>query len=252
MKQLMSVKISDIKANPYQPRNSFEEQSLQQLAVSIHNNGLLQPVVLRKDEDGYQLIAGERRLRACKLLNMSEIDAVIIEADDCQSSMMAIIENIQREDLNPIDEANGYLQLLRMSGFTQSQLATQLGKSQGAIANKLRLLNLTDEVQQAIAEKKISERHGRALMGLEADRQNKALQHIIDKDLTVSQAESYVSSSFAKKKKKPRSRSFGIPLQLSLNSIRETVRQLNEAGAEISLEENETNDKYQMTITIKK
>ncbi|MBR0137730.1 MAG: ParB/RepB/Spo0J family partition protein [Erysipelotrichaceae bacterium] len=252
MKQLMSVNIEDIKANPYQPRNSFEEQSLQQLAVSIHNNGLLQPVLLRKDEDGYQLIAGERRLRACRLLGMKQVDALIIEADDCQSSMMAIIENIQRENLNPIDEANGYLQLLRMSGFTQSQLANQLGRSQGSIANKLRLLNLTDEAQEAIASGDISERHGRALLSVESEKQNQILKRIIDRNLTVAQTESYISSSFSKPKKKPRSKSFGIPLELSLNSIRETIRQLKEAGADISVDENETNDKYQMTITIKK
>ena len=239
MKQLMSVNIEDIKANPYQPRNSFEEQSLQQLAVSIHNNGLLQPVLLRKDEDGYQLIAGERRLRACMLLGMKQVDALIIEADDCQSSMMAIIENIQRENLNPIDEANGYLQLLRMSGFTQSQLANQL-------------LNLTDEAQEAIASGDISERHGRALLSVESEKQNQILKRIIDRNLTVAQTESYISSSFSKPKKKPRSKSFGIPLELSLNSIRETIRQLKEAGADISVDENETNDKYQMTITIKK
>ena len=148
-----------IAPNPYQPRIEFQDEALMDLAQSIRENGLIQPVTLRAMPDGtYQIVAGERRFRAMKLLGQLEIPAVVMDADELQMAEMALVENIQRENLSAIEEAKAYVDLMAYANLTQSQLALKMGKSQPSIANKLRLLNLCDEVQQAVSEKKISAR----------------------------------------------------------------------------------------------
>ena len=153
------IKMNLIIPNQYQPRTVFSDEAIEELAQSIKENGLLQPVTVRECDNGYQLIAGERRFRACQRLNKDTIEAIVIKAGEVQSATLALIDNIQRENLSAIEEANGYLQMIRLTGLTQSQLGKKLGKKQSTIANKIRLLNLDLEVQQAISEKEITERN---------------------------------------------------------------------------------------------
>ena len=150
------IKMNLIIPNQYQPRTVFSDEAIEELAQSIKENGLLQPITVRECDNGYQLIAGERRFRACQKLNKDTIEAIVIKAGEVQSATLALIENIQRENLSAIEEANGYLQMIRLTGLTQSQLGKKLGKKQSTIANKIRLLNLDLEVQQAISEKEIT------------------------------------------------------------------------------------------------
>ncbi len=164
-KRLVEVNVASIHPNPYQPRATFDEESIAELAQSIQQVGLLQPLLVRKVDDGYELVAGERRLRAVTSLGMEKV-ACIVQQDieDESSAMMALIENLQREDLHYLEEAQCYQKLLETYGLTQEELANRLGKSQSSIANKLRLLKLSDEVKAAMTEKRLSERHARALL----------------------------------------------------------------------------------------
>ena len=253
MSKFQKVNINEIKPNQYQPRSNFDEQSIQELASSIKENGLLQPITLRETFTGYELIAGERRYRACKSLNMEKIPAIIIEAGEVKTATLALIENIQREDLSAIEEANGYLQMIRLTGLTQSELAEKVGKTQSTIANKIRLLNLDEEVQQAISSKEITERHGRALLSLNEQQQKEVLNKIKDKDFNVAQTEAYVESHYEKPKKKKGSlKCFGVATRLVINSFKETFKKVKELTEDVSWAESEDDENYIITIKVKK
>ena len=163
-----TLRLSEIEPRRSQPRKIFDAEALSQLADSIAANGLIQPIVVREREgtDFYQIIAGERRWRAAKMVGLSEVPVVILEADDKKASEYALIENIQREDLNPIEEAMGYEALIDEYGMTQEQVAKQVGKSRAAVTNAMRLLDLPDEVLKLVSEKSLSAGHARALLGL--------------------------------------------------------------------------------------
>ena len=175
--EVTQLPISKIVPNKYQPRNIFNDEKILELSESIKEHGVIQPIVVRKFKDGYEIIAGERRYRASKLIGLSNVPAIIRDYDDKQSASIAIVENIQREDLTAIEEAVAYKQLIDLHGITQAALAKQMGKSQSTIANKIRLLNLDENIQNAVSAKMISERHARALIGVEADKR----QDILDK-----------------------------------------------------------------------
>ena len=160
MENVEMIPLTRIAANPFQPRTYDDEKLLKELSTSVSENGQIQPVVVRHSADGYQLIIGERRLRAARELDLNEIPAIIIEADDYEAASLALIENIQRSNLSPIEEARAYKQLLSIYGQTQQQLADRIGKTQSSIANKLRLLTLDEEVQEQLQKQTISERHG--------------------------------------------------------------------------------------------
>ena len=167
MNEIVSLKISQIEPNRNQPRRSFDEDALQELADSISEHGVLQPILVRQLEDGrYQIIAGERRFRAAKLAALTEIPALVMETDDQTASQLAIIENIQRENLNPLEEAMAYRSLAEEFGMTQEEISAKIGKSRSAIANFTRLLDLPDGVQALVAEGLLSAGHARALLGL--------------------------------------------------------------------------------------
>lgn len=253
MSILRKIDLSDITTNQYQPRSEFSDEAINQLAESIKENGLLQPITVRETYTGYELIAGERRFRACQKLGMQKIEALIIQATEVQTATLAMIENIQREDLSPIEEANGYQQMIRLTGMTQAQLAEKVGKTQSSVANKLRLLNLHSEVIEAINAKEITERHGRALLNLNLSQQKQVLDHIRKKDWNVKQTEQFVQTHFeVEPKRKIKSRCFGVSVRLVINSIRETFEKAKKLNSSISLHEQETDDSYIMTITIKK
>ena len=183
--------IYKVEPNPDQPRHDFDEEELQNLSDSIAEHGVLQPLTVREVSGGYyQIIAGERRWRAARMANLTEVPAVILEADDKKAMELALIENLQRQDLNPVEEALGYRSLMADYGLTQEQAAQQVGKSRPAVANALRLLNLCPEVLEAVRKGALSPGHARAVLTLKSERkQQEAAQKICALDLSVRQAE---------------------------------------------------------------
>ncbi len=186
--EILQVPIEDIIPNRFQPRISFDDKALQELSNSIKQHGIIQPLVLRKLGDKYEIIAGERRYKAATMAGLTKVPAVIADIDDNTSAEVALVENVQRKNLTSIEEAKSYKNILDKGYMTQEGLAKKMGLSQSAIANKLRLLNLAEEVQDALLNEKISERHARALLVIEShDEQNKWLKRILDERLTVRQ-----------------------------------------------------------------
>lgn len=184
--QILQIPIEDIIPNRFQPRLNFDDSSLQELSASIKQHGIIQPLVLRKVGYKYEIIAGERRYKAATLAGLVKVPAIISQLDDKNSAEVAIVENIQRKDLSSIEEARSYKSLLEKGYLTQEELAKRMGVSQSAISNKLRLLSLTPEVQQALMENKISERHARSLLQItDSEEQVKWLDRIINERLTV-------------------------------------------------------------------
>ena len=185
--KIIQVPIEDIIPNRFQPRLAFDEEGLKELSESIKQHGIIQPLVLRRLGDKYEIIAGERRYKASIMAGLRTVPAVISNIDDNQSAEIALVENIQRRNLTPIEEAKSYKNLLDRGYMTQEQLAEKMGVSQSSIANKLRLLNLATEVQDALLQEKISERHARSLLSLPKEEQAEWLKKIINKRLTVRQ-----------------------------------------------------------------
>lgn len=195
-KTLLSLGIDEIRANPYQPRQHFDDEKLQELAQSIREHGVAQPLIVRKMDTHYELIAGERRWRAAKLAGLDQVPVLIKEVSDSESLELAIIENVQREDLNPLEEAVSYRQLMREFGYTQEKLAEKIGKSRPVIANGLRLLDLPEFVQQALREKKISSGHARALLSIKNPEELKeTFQKMLESGLNVREVEAISKKS---------------------------------------------------------
>ena len=185
--KVLQVAIEDIIPNRFQPRLAFDEEGLKELSESIKQHGIIQPLVLRRLGNKYEIIAGERRFKAATMAGLRQVPAIISDIDDNKSAEIALVENIQRRNLTPIEEAKSYKNLLDRGYMTQEQLAEKMGVSQSSIANKLRLLNLAPEVQDALLQEKISERHARSLLVLPKDEQADWLQKILTKRLTVRQ-----------------------------------------------------------------
>ena len=193
-REIIEVSLDDIIPNRFQPRLSFDEQGLNELAESIRQHGIIQPLVLRKIGDKYEIIAGERRYKASYIAGLTKVPAVIIDLNDNESAEVAIVENIQRKDLSPIEEAKSYKKLLDRGYLTQDQLASRMGKNQSTVSNKLRLLNLDEKVQDALLNNKISERHARSLLKLEnKEEQKEVLDEIIEKRLNVRDTEDLIN-----------------------------------------------------------
>ena len=245
MKELQMVSIEKIVPNPYQPRLEFDQESLMDLAQSIRENGLIQPITLKENNGKYEIIAGERRYRACMMIGMTEIPANIMDINDAQMAEMALVENIQREDLSAIEEAKAYVQILKVSGCTQSELALKMGKSQSSIANKIRLLNLSENVQNAVSSKIITERHARSLIGESKEKQEEILEKIVKKGLTVSQTEKLVKEEKKDKKKK---KGFTRDIKIAVNTIRQAFDMIKKFNIKANLKEVEDEDGYTMTI----
>ena len=201
--QLLSVE--DIGPNPFQPRTRFDDSALQELSASIKASGVLQPVLVRRHADGYQLVAGERRLRAAQLAGLDKIPAVLRQVDDRQMMELALIENVQREDLNPIDEAKAYQSLVTTVGLTHEQLSERIGKQRSSITNALRLLTLPVEVQDMVSRGTLSAGHARALLGLEsAGDQLAAARYVVAKGFSVRRTEAFVNRKARRVNKKQR------------------------------------------------
>ena len=259
-KQIQDLELDKIVPNRYQPRREFSEDSIKELAETLDKDGLLQPIVVREDGDQYEIIAGERRYRAAKSLGWETIPAIVKNMDDDQAASLALIENLQREDLNPIDEAKAYTNLMKLNNLTQTALAKDMGKSQSYVANKLRLLKLGDEVQQALIEGKITARHGRALIGLSEDDQKRVLAEIEAKGLNVKQTEEIAKDVEAYFNPKPKAKSEQkrvvnrIPkdLKVQINTFFKAVKLAEDSGIKVKIKEDKNPDDYKITIELKR
>lgn len=200
---ITSLPIDKIKANKNQPREAFDQEALRDLAASIKEKGFIQPVLVRAREGEYELIAGERRFRAAKILNLKEVPAILKDVSDLDSLELSIIENIQREDLNPIDQAKAYKKLLEAFNMTQENIADTIGKDRATVANILRLLKLPKKIQEYVSRGTISMGHARAILGLSTEsEQNRLCTKVIKNDLSVRDAERYAKRMSSGTKKK--------------------------------------------------
>ena len=237
-----------IRPNPTQPRKVFQEEGLNELADSIRQHGILQPLSVRRSGNGYELIAGERRLRAAQKAGLTEIPCIVMNMDAQASTLAAMIENLQRQDLDFIEEATGIARMMELCGFNQEQAARQLGKSQSAIANKLRLLKHSPEVLQALRQYHLTERHARALLKL-TDEEEKllAIREIARQNMSVSRTEKYIASlgGSTATARNANVRSF-------LNNLQQALQRIQLSGIGAISERRETEREITLTITIPK
>ena len=238
-----------IRPNPSQPRKSFEEKALEELACSIRQHGVLQPLTVRRVGNFYELIAGERRLRASVQAGLPEIPCIIMQMDDRESGLAAMVENLQRQDLDYLEEAAGIAALMETGGLTQEQTARMLGKSQSTLANKLRILKHSPEVLEALRQSALTERHARALLRLtEEDDKLRAIKEIRRQSMSVAKAEQYIASLAEGKAPAPRTPNVGS----FLNSLTQSLQKIQKCGIPAVSERRETEKQIIFTITIPK
>lgn len=259
--EVVSLPLEEIAPNPFQPRREFAEEQLEELAASIQEHGVLHPVVVRPKGDKFELVVGERRFRACRMLGWEKIPAIIRELSDGEMAEIALIENLQREGLNFFEEAEGYRRLLDEFGLTQEELAKRLGKSQSAVANKLRLLRFEAPVREVISREMLSERHARALLKIEGtEKQLEVLQEVIEKGLNVRETEHLIEKRLgpdpapqvtAKDKRRTQLiRGVYKDYRLLRNSIKKLVDQMTADGAKVEFDEVEEGTFVEMRIRI--
>ena len=254
--RVMYLPTDTLHPNPHQPRRDFDEGALHELSESIRRYGILQPLTVRRTEKGYELIAGERRLRAAKLAGLREVPCLLARSSEEESALLALIENLQRRDLHYLEEAAAIAQLIAAYGLSQEQAAEKLGKSQSAVANKLRLLRLSPDCTRLLREKGLSERHARALLRL-ADEEDRlqALRTIIARGYNVAQSEAYIERLIKVKQKTPPPR---VPtyiikdVRIFLNTIRRSVDVMQRAGVQADVQREDTEDGILLTIRIPK
>ena len=261
-RRLLRLPIDEIRPNPNQPRKTFDDEGLEELADSIRQVGLIQPLVVRRMPDGYELVAGERRLRACKLLHMREVPCLVEETMvDQESAMVALIENLQRENLHYLEEAECYAQLILSYNLTQEELATRLGKSQSAVANKLRVLRLAPEVKDAMLEARMTERHARALLKLRNEKtQLQVIEKVKNRSLSVKDTEKLVEKTLNKlydekhdgAAPRPKILRYLRDYRLFLNSVAAAAKQLNESGMCVILEQTDVPDGVDVFIKVRR
>ena len=260
--EVRSVLIESIQANRFQPRKTFHDESLEELAASIREFGVLQPLLVRPLEEGFELVAGERRLRASKLAGLAEVPVISREIGDKEVAEMAMIENLQREDLHFLEEAEGFQQLIVQFGFTQEELAKRVGKSQSTLANKLRLLKLEPQVRQRLQEERLSERHARALLKLESpEEQEEVLAAVCAEQLNVRQTEELIAcrqqspeQGNEKSKKKERKRLTGVirDVRIFLNTIQQVADTMKQNGLAVQMQQRQEEDDIIVELRIPK
>lgn len=257
--EIIYIPIKNIKPNPYQPRKTFNRRSLEELSQSIKTYGIIQPISVRKISDNsYELVAGERRLRAAELVNLEEVPAIVLDMKDQDSAVLALIENLQREDLNFLEEAEGYYNLINDHGFTQQELAEKVGKNQSTIANKLRILRLPDEVKKMLIENNLTERHARALLKLpDKDLQIEVLKKVIKNDLTVKKTEKLIKDILEEitKEKEPETKQnikSIINFRIYLNTLRNAYNAIRESGVDAKYEQSDKGNFIEVVVRIPK
>ena len=257
--EVVKISIDQIIPNRFQPRTVFDEEKIEELSRTIHTHGVIQPIVVRHyDGDRYEIIAGERRYRAMKKLNWTEVPAIVRNLNDKETASIALIENLQREELTAIEEALAYQQLLELHSLTQEALAQRLGKGQSTVANKLRLLKLPQFVQEAILKREISERHARAMISIKDEEvQAQVIALIKENDWNVRQLEEYVHQLTQPKevdalKDKPKRKAISKDIRIALNTIKQSLSMVTKSGISLKTEEEDTEDYYQITVKIPK
>ena len=238
-----------IRSNPAQPRKVFHEEALEELADSIRQHGVLQPLSVRRVGNSYELIAGERRLRAARMAGLSEIPCIVMNMTDQESGMAAMVENLQRQDLDFIEEARGIAMLMENWAMSQEQTARLLGKSQSAVANKLRILRHSDAILIALREANLTERHARALLKLRTEQETlAAIVQIAKQNMSVARAESYIETLLSQKEEKAGKANVGA----FLNTLTQNLQKIQLSGIAAVSERRETDSQIVLTITIPK
>ncbi|HSJ37298.1 MAG TPA: nucleoid occlusion protein [Planococcus sp. (in: firmicutes)] len=254
--EVVKLPIDKIIPNKFQPRTIFDEDKIEELARTIHMHGVIQPIVVRVDEDEkFEIIAGERRFRAMKSLGWEEVPAIVRQLNDKETASIALIENLQREELTAIEEANAYQNLLEIHEITQEALAQRLGKGQSTVSNKLRLLKLPEELKQALMDRVITERHARVLLQLKDPAvQLRFFHETVEQNLNVKQLEAKVKNllSTEPKKSKPKRKAFSRDVRIAMNTIKQSLTMVTKSGIDVSSEEEEHDDYYQITVKIPK
>lgn len=251
--KVVKVPIEKVIPNPYQPRKTFDDEALADLASSIAQYGVLQPLLVAPGKDDtFILIAGERRLRASKLVELQEVPVIVSEYTTQQIAEIALIENLQREDLHFLEEAEGYEQLMNEFMLTQEAMATRVGKKQSTIANKLRLLRLSGNVRQVLRDGELTERHARALLKLEEEeKQLEVLKVVIDKKYSVRQTEEFIEKLLEEAAPKKRKRLIVNDVRIYLNSIKQIVGTIKDSGIPVAMEQTIDGDEVVVSLRIK-
>ncbi|MDP4180180.1 MAG: nucleoid occlusion protein [Bacillota bacterium] len=264
VKNITYVKIDSIRPNPYQPRKQFNISALEELCESIKQYGVIQPINVRKISNcTYELVAGERRLRAATMAGLIEIPAIIVNIDDNDSAVIALIENLQREDLSYMEEAEGYNNLIKDHGFTQDELAQKIGKSQSTIANKIRLLKLAPLVKKILSDNGLTERHARALLKLHDEQlQMKVLKHVCEKGMNVKKTEELVDRAIERYTKKPNEAKEAVhekkftkairDIRIFVNTIKQAIELMKKSGVNAKAAQLDRGEYLEFVIRIPK
>ena len=247
--RVVFLPVDAIRPNPAQPRRIFHEEALEELSASIRRHGVLQPLSVRRREAGFELVCGERRLRAARLAGLSEVPCILMRMDDAESSMTALVENLQRQDLDFIEEAQGISRLMGQWNMSQEQAARLLGKSQSAVANKLRILRHSGPVLEALRQGGLTERHGRALLKFSTEEEKlEAIREICRQGMSVARAEKYIESLL----RAPRETAGKANVGAFLNNLTQSLAKIQLSGISAVSERRETEDRIVLTITIPK
>ncbi|HHX17603.1 MAG TPA: nucleoid occlusion protein [Clostridium sp.] len=260
-KNITYLPIECIRPNPYQPRKQFNKIPMEELCESIKEYGVIQPISVRRISNNiYELVAGERRLRASTMAGLREIPAIIVDVNDNESAVLALIENLQREDLNYMEEAEGYNNLINDHGFTQEELAQKIGKSQSTIANKIRLLKLPPLVKKILFDNNLTERHARALLKLHDEQlQLKVLKHVCEKGLNVKKTEDLIEKAIEKytkrqneKKNKPQLTRAIKDIRIFVNTIKQAIELMKKSGVEAKAAQFDRGTYYEFIVRVPK
>ena len=248
--QVLLIPSEIIYPNPNQPRRSFDQEELVNLAISIRMNGILQPITVRETQNGYEVVSGERRLRASRLAGMLSVPCIVIDVNSFKSAVYALIENLQRQNLGYFEEAVAIERLMKDFGLTQEEAAKQLGKAPSTVSNKLRLLSLQSEAREMLCEHGLSERHARALLRLPEEKVLPVLHKIIEKKLNVTQTEAYIEEILSENKGNRTTKTMFSDVKIFLKTINHAVDTMKKAGikADIKKEEQEESFVYHIKI----
>ena len=251
--QVLLIPNEKIFPNPHQPRRVFDQSELVNLAISIRMNGILQPITVRESEKGYELVSGERRLRASRLAGMSMIPCIVVDVNEMKSAIFSLIENLQRQNLGYFEEALAIEQLMQSFGLSQEEAARRLGKAPSTVSNKLRLLSLPPQAQLLLAEHGLSERHARALLRLEPAEVLPVLEKVIARQLNVAQTEKLVADVLSQKNQTNRTtKRLFSDVRIFLNTINHAFETMKSAGIDAQLQRSETADTFVYEIRIPK
>ena len=248
--------VDELDPNSVQPRKNFPDGELQELSDSIAQYGILNPLTVRLRDNKYELVAGERRLRAARLAGLYDVPCILLDVSLEDASLIALVENLQRRDLDFLEEANGLNQLIKLFGMSQEEAARRIGKSQSAVANKLRLLKLPEDILHTLCDNGLTERHGRALLRLPtAEAQRLALAYIIDRDLNVAATDSYIDSlleASEEEKREPKRTFIMKDVRVFVNTILHGLDLMKQGGIEAGMHREETDEELILTIKIPK